>query len=158
RQATPSARRFPLSGSSRRRSTTPPTDCSIAAPNGCSNVIIPYENSLVAVTNRRVQISHEQKLYFVGNRDVSTLLKSSSRRTGFIAIEFCPHGAYPVFGLPMAETFNGLWEADDLFAKWGPGVREAINNLHRVDQKVTFIQDELVALLRKKDRRSGVVD
>jgi AraC-like DNA-binding protein len=133
-------------------------DNSIAAPNGCSKLIIPYENSLVAVTNGRFQISHAQKLYFVGNRDISTLLKSSSRRTGFIAIEFCPHGAYPIFGLPMAETFNGLWEADDLFAKWGRGVREAINNLETADQKVTFIQDELIALLRKKDRRSSVVD
>jgi AraC-like DNA-binding protein len=136
----------------------PATDSSIAAPNGCSKFIVPYENSLVAVADGRAQISHEQRLYFVGNQDRPTLIQSSSRSTGFIAIEFCPHGAFPIFGIPMVETFNGLWEADVLFAKWGRRVREVINNLPRVDQKVSFIQDELILLLRKNDRRNGVVE
>jgi AraC-like DNA-binding protein len=136
----------------------PVTDSSIAAPNGCSKLIIPYENSLVSVANGRVQVSHEQRLYFVGNRDSSTLLQSSSRNTGFIAIEFSPHGAFPIFGIPMAETFNGLWEADVVFAKWGRGVQEVLNNLQRVNQKVSFIQDQLTLLLRKKDHRNGLVE
>jgi AraC-like DNA-binding protein len=136
----------------------PATDSSIAAPNGCSKLIIPYENSLVAVADGAAKVSHEGRLYFVGNRDSSTLIQSSSRSTGFIAIEFCPHGAFPIFGIPMAETFNGLWEADVLFDKWGRGVREAINNLQGADQKIALIQDELIALLRKKDRRNGLVE
>ena len=41
----------------------PRNDSSIAAPNGCSKLIIPYENSLVSVADGRVQISHEQRLY-----------------------------------------------------------------------------------------------
>jgi AraC-like DNA-binding protein len=136
----------------------PATDSSIAAPNGCSKLIIPYENSLVSIADGRVQISHEHRLYFVGNRDSSTLIQSSSRQTGFIAIEFCPHGAFPIFGIPMAETSNGLWEADVLFASWSRGVQEVLNNLQRVDQKVAFIQDQLILLLRKNDRVNRLVD
>jgi AraC-like DNA-binding protein len=136
----------------------PATDSSIAAPNGCSKLIIPYENSLVSVANGKVQISHEQRLYFVGNRDSSTLIRSNSRKTGFIAIEFRPHGAFPIFGIPMAETFNGLWEADVLFATWSRGAQEVLNNLQRVDQKVAFIQDQLILLLRKSHRRNSLVE
>jgi AraC-like DNA-binding protein len=136
----------------------PATDSSIVTPNGCSKLIIPCENSLVSVGSGEVQISHEQRLYFVGNRDSSTLIQSSSRKTSFIAIEFCPHGAFPFFGIPMAETFNGLWDFDVLFARWSRGVREVLNNLQRVDQKVAFIQDQLILLLRKNDCRSSVVE
>ena len=136
----------------------PATDSSIVAPNGCSKLIIPCENSLVSVGSGEVQISQEQRLYFVGNRDSSTRIQSSSRKTSFIAIEFCPHGAFPIFGIPMAETFNGLWDFDVLFARWSQGVREVLNNLQRVDQKVAFIQDQLILLLRKNDRHSSLVE
>ena len=129
----------------------PATDSSVVAPNGCSKLIIPCENSIVSVANGRAAISREQRLYFVGNRDSSTLLQSSSRQTSFIAIEFCPHGAFPVFGIPMAETFNGLWAADALFDKWGREIQEVLSNLQRVDQKVAFIQNELIHLMRKND-------
>jgi AraC-like DNA-binding protein len=58
----------------------------------------------------------------------------------------------------MAETFNGLWDFDVLFARWSRGVREVLNNLQRVDQKVAFIQDQLIVLLRKNDCRSSLVE
>ena len=136
----------------------PDTNSNVVVPNGCSKLIIPYDNSIISSAFGNVQVSRERRLYFVGNRDSSTLLKSSSRRTGFITIEFCPHGAFPIFGIPMSKTFNGLWDGDDLFAKWGYDVREALSNLECVDQKVTFIQDELVALLRKNACRNQVVE
>jgi hypothetical protein len=74
----------------------PATDRSLAAPNGCPKLIVPYENSLESIANGRLQVSHEQGLYFVENRDSSTLIRSSLRKTGFIGIEFSPHGAFPV--------------------------------------------------------------
>ena len=61
-------------------------------------------------------------------------------------------------GFLMAETFNGLWDFDVLFARWSQGVREVLNNLQRVDQKVAFIQDQLILLLRKNDRHSSLVE
>jgi len=136
----------------------PDTDSNVVVPNGCSKLIIPYDNSIISSALGNVQVSRERRLYFVGNRDSSTLLKSSSRRTGFITIEFCPHGAFPIFGIPMSKTFNGLWDGDDLFANWGYDVREALSNLECVDQKVAFIQDELIALLRKNACRNPVVE
>ena len=52
----------------------------------------------------------------------------------------------------MAETFNGLWAADALFDKWDQGIfQEVLSNLQRVDQKVAFIQNELIHLMRKND-------
>ena len=136
----------------------PDTDSNVVVPNGCSKLIIPYDNSIISSALGNVQVSRERRLYFVGNRDSSTLLKSSSRRTGFITIEFCPNGAFPIFGIPMSKTFNGLWDGDDLFAKWGYDVREALSNLECVDQKLAFIQDELIALLRKNACRNPVVE
>lgn len=58
----------------------------------------------------------------------------------------------------MAETFNGLWEADVLFAKWSRDVREVLNNLQSVDQKVAAIQDQLILLLRKNHGHNGLVE
>jgi AraC-like DNA-binding protein len=136
----------------------PAGDQSVVAPNGCSKLIIPYENSIARVALGNVHVSHERRLYFVGNRDSSTLLQSASRKTGFIAIEFCPHGAFPIFGIPMSETFNGIWDGDELFVRWGREVREALNNLERVDQKVAFAQDQLIALLRQNERRNPIVE
>jgi AraC-like DNA-binding protein len=136
----------------------PAADSSIAAPNGCAKLIIPYENSLVSVAGGRSQVSREHGLYFVGNRDDPVLLASSSRKTGFVAIEFRPHGAFPIFGVSMAETFNGLWEADLLFARWGRSVRDALGNLEKMDRKVAVIQDQLIRLLRKNVRRNRVIE
>ena len=97
----------------------PAGDRSVVTPNGCSKLIIPYENSITRLALGNVHVSQVRRLYFVGNRDSATLLQSSSRKTGFIAIEFRPHGAFPIFGIPMSETFNGIWDCDELFATWG---------------------------------------
>jgi AraC-like DNA-binding protein len=137
----------------------PASERSIAAPNGCSKLIIPYQNSLVSiVSGRGAKVSHEHGLYFVGNRDSSVLLESSARKTGFVAIEFRPHGAFPLFGVSMAETFNGLWEADLVFNRWGRQVLEILCNLERADRKIDFIQDQLVRLLRNNAGRNWLVE
>src|SRR5262245_48686381 len=136
----------------------PRTEQSKAAQNGCAKLIIPYENSLIANADGRVHISHEQGLYFVCKRDTSTIIESSSARTGFIAIEFCPFGAYPIFRIPMNETVNRLLDAEDAFGRWGRNVREALSNLQKVEQKVDFIQDQLVSLLRRNQRHNTVIE
>jgi hypothetical protein len=41
-------------------------------------------------------------MYFVGNRNSGTPIWSSAQKTGFIAIGFRPHGAFPIFGVPMS--------------------------------------------------------
>lgn len=136
----------------------PPADTSLAAPNGCPKLIIPYENSLESIAGGRLQVSREEGLYFVGNQDRSTLIRSSARKTGFIAIEFSPHGAFPFFGIPMNETANGLFHSDAVFGRWGRDVRETLSNLAEVNQKADFIQDELVGLLRQKQRNNALID
>jgi AraC-like DNA-binding protein len=131
---------------------------SIAAPNGCSKLIIPYENSIVSVANGKTQMSYAQRMYFVGNRDSATLISSSTRKTGFIAIEFRPHGAFPIFGVPMSETSNQLWETDCVFGQWSQDVQVTLNDLERVNKKVAYIQDRLILLLRKNRCDAGLVD
>jgi Domain of unknown function (DUF6597) len=39
----------------------PATAKSIAAPNGCSKLIIPYDNSIVSVADGRVQMSYQPR-------------------------------------------------------------------------------------------------
>lgn len=95
----------------------PAAEKSMAVPSGCPKLIIPYENSLVSIVEGRLQVSREG-VYFVGNRDSSAWIRSSSRRTGVIGIEFCPHGA-PVFRIPMQETVNQLFESEALFGSMG---------------------------------------
>jgi AraC-like DNA-binding protein len=136
----------------------PATADSIAAPNGCSKLIIPYENAIVSVANGRMQISHPRQMYFVGNRDSATQIQSSAQKTSFIAIEFRPHGAFQVFGVPMSETSNQLWESDCVFGQWSREMQETLNNLGRADQKVAYIQDRLTRALRRNRRDASIVD
>lgn len=136
----------------------PQTDSSIAAPNGCSKLVIPYQNSLFSSADDRVQVSREQGLYFVGNRDSSTLIRSTPQTTGFIVIEFTPHGAYPIFGIPMQEMANGLFDAETVFGRWGRDTRESLRNLVTVGQKVDCVQNELLSLLQKNFDGKGIVD
>jgi AraC-like DNA-binding protein len=136
----------------------PPTDTSMAAPNGCPKLIIPYENSLVSIADGRTSISHEGGLYFVGNRDTQTHIHSTARETGFVVVEFSPCGAFPFFGIPMEETASGLFDSEVLFGKWGREVPEGLRNLEVVDQKVNFIQEQLVALLRRPPRHNALVE
>ena len=128
----------------------PLADTSMAAPNGCPKLVIPYENSLMSVADGRTSVSHEGGLYFVGNRDTQTLIHSGAQKTGFIVIEFSPYGAFPFFGIPMEETANGLFDSEGLFGRWGRDTREALRNLKEVNNKVNFIQDRLVNLLRPR--------
>lgn len=136
----------------------PPMDQSLAAPNGCPKLIIPYENSLESIADNRSQVSHEQRVYFVGNMDTSTLIRSSGKRTGFIGIEFSPCGAFPFFGIPMQETFNGLFDSETLFGKWGREVGDGLRDKFTVAHKVNFIQCELVRLLLGSSRSNDLVE
>jgi hypothetical protein len=108
---------------------------SIAAPNGCAKLIIPYDNSIVSEADGRVQLTRAHRMNFVGNRDSATLIRTSPHKTGFIAVEFRPHGAFSVFGVPMSETSNRLWETDDVFGPWSRELQETVNNVNRVDRR-----------------------
>jgi len=136
----------------------PAVDRNIVIPNGCAKLIIPHENSLVSESRGATQISRAQNLYLVGNQDASTLLRSSLQPTSFISIEFTPQGAYQIFGIPMAETANGVWETDVLLAKWSRPVRDALNARDKLQEKVAVIQEQLIHLLSQSDRRNGIVD
>lgn len=129
----------------------------MAAPNGCAKLIIPYENSITSVADGRVQLSRELGVYFVGNRDTSTVIETTPRKTGFIAIEFCPFGAYPFFGIPMDESANRLLSSDEIFGRWGRNIREILCNIEKVEQKVDFIQEQLLARLRQNQRPTTLI-
>lgn len=135
----------------------PASEQSMAAPNGCPKLIIPCENSLESVADGRFQVSREHGLYFVGNRDTSTFIRSSQRQTRFIVIEFHPHGAFPLFGVPMHETRNGLFDSEAVFGKWGRDVRETLGNIENVGHKLDFMQDELAKLLNTNQLDNGLV-
>ena len=135
------------------------TDRNLAVPNGCPKLIIPYENSLSGISEDRAGVSREHGLYFVGNRIKATLIHSSARKTGFIGIEFSPNGAFPLFGIPMQETVaDKIFDSEVLFGRWGRETRETLCNMEKLEQKVNFIQDELVKLSRRSQRSNGVIE
>jgi AraC-like DNA-binding protein len=136
----------------------PPSESNLAAPNGCPKLIVPYENSITSIADGRTQESDEQGVYFVGNRDSSTLLSTSARRTGFIGIEFHPHGAYPIFGVPMGETTNRLLTADVSFGKWGEKVSEILRNEPTVERKVDHLQRYLADSLRRRRLQNPLIN
>src|SRR6516165_9930434 len=137
----------------------PLTNRSLAVPNGCSKLIIPYENSLIGISGDQTGVSRVHGFYFVGNRIKSTLIHSTAQKTGFIGIEFAPQGAFPLFGIPMHETVDEkIFDSEVLFGRWGKQTREDLGNLDGVDRKVSFIQDELVRLSRGSQRGNSVID
>jgi len=59
----------------------------------------------------------------------------------------------------MQETAEEkIFDSEVLFGRWGRETTEALCNLERVEQKVNFIQDELVRLSRRNQPSNGVVD
>jgi AraC-like DNA-binding protein len=136
----------------------PARDGSLAAPNGSPKLIIPCENSLDSIAGGRVQVSRERGLYFVGNRDSSTLIHSSARRTTFIVIEFTPQGAYPFFGVPMSETLNQHLDAGTLLGPAGSRLTEQIHALPDTASMISFIEDELLRRLSQGHTDSRLID
>lgn len=137
----------------------PSADTSIAAPNGCAKLIIPYQNSLWSRhPGERPKETKEHGLYFVGVQEAPTFLTSSPRPTGFIAIEFSPGGAHRFLSLSMAGTTNGLFAFDELQSRIGREMQETLCNLSGVDRKIQFVQTRLTGLLQNDLPSSGVVD
>jgi len=59
----------------------------------------------------------------------------------------------------MHETVDEkIFDSEVLFGRWGRETREALCNVEGVDQKMSFIQDELVKLARKGQRSNGVIE
>ena len=103
----------------------PASDSNVAAPKGCPKLIVTLDNTIRSTAHGAALVSQEGALYFVGNRDSPTFLQARAGGTRFVGIEFCPQGAYPVFGVPMIETTNRRFPTDEVFAKWGRDVLEA---------------------------------
>ena len=136
----------------------PAADINMAAPNGCSKLIFSYENPIISTVEGRAVKSKEHNLYFVGNRDISVQVCTAEGKTGFIGIEFYPHGAYQLFGIPMYETANRLLSADELIPHWGNDTNEQLNNIIDSIEKVNFIQKKLETLLRKNQLQNPYIE
>ena len=136
----------------------PPEDTTVSAPNGCSRLIIPFENSMISMANGRVEVGREKGVYFVGLRDGPAFLRTQAGRTGLVGIDFHPCGAFPIFGVPMAETTNHHLAVDALFGKWGVEVIDRVHNLKRADERIAFIQLELLRRLRANKKQNPVVE
>jgi len=136
----------------------PASDSNFAAPNGCPKLIVTLDNTIRSTAHGAALVGREAGLFFVGNQDSPTLLESGARRTRFVGIEFRPQGAYPVFGMPMIETTNRRFSADEGFAKWGRDVLEAVGNEAEISEKIDCLQGHLASSLRQGHRRSAAVD
>jgi AraC-like DNA-binding protein len=119
----------------------------VVAPNGCTKLVIPVSNCIDSASSKGEGRSRPGELYFVGNQDSPTTLNTAPGRTQFITIEFKPHGAFPLFGIPMHELANILCPADAAFAGWGARARSILREAVEVDSKVVAIQQQLAMAL-----------
>ncbi len=122
---------------------------SIAAPNGCPKIIINIENSVISSVDGKLQKSKEHEFYFAGNRDVPVQLSTSGIKTCFIGIEFYPHGAYPIFGIPMYETANSLLPFNALLKREERDLTKRLLNRESLKDKIDLIQERFLFSLRK---------
>ncbi|WP_354142495.1 AraC family transcriptional regulator [Bradyrhizobium sp. NP1] len=136
----------------------PPEDRTVSAPNGCARLIIPYENSMISTANGQVEEGREKGVYFVGVRDGPAFLRTQPKKTGIVGIDFHPCGAFPIFGVPMAETTNRHLAVDALLGKWGRQVMDKVHDLKGADEKVDFIQTQLLRLLQRNKEQNPVVE
>lgn len=135
-----------------------PTARSLAVPNGCPKLIVPFLNSLVSETAERGRIiSDEGGVYLVGNRTSATRVFSSLRPTGFVGVEFRPYGAFALLGVPMHETTDRLADSRDVADRIGKRMREAVESRTTVAGMVEELQRILAAGLRPADVASSVV-
>jgi AraC-like DNA-binding protein len=104
------------------------------------------------------QETKEHGLYFAGVQEAPTLLASCPRDTGFVVVEFRPHGAYPFLNLAMGEIANGLFSFDELRTRLGREMRETVCNLYGADRKIEFVQARLARLLADNGPQPSVVD
>ncbi len=136
----------------------PASDVSLAAPNGCPKLILNLRNSLISTALGRDQETREQSVSFVGIRDVPVSLRTTPRDTCFVGIEFTPHGAFPILGIPMAELANRLVPADALSTLWSRARVDVIWNLDSIAAKVDHIQEYLRQGLLSGGSTSRVVE
>jgi AraC-like DNA-binding protein len=80
------------------------------------------------------------------------------KKTVFIGIEFYPFGAYPVLGIPMAETANQSFPFEIILEKWGRNVNETLCNIVKIEDKVDFIQNKLVEIKIKRQLQNPLVE
>ncbi len=132
----------------------PASEVSLAAPNGCPKLIINCENSLISTAQGRTHESPEQSLSFVGIRDVPVVLSTAARKTCFVGIEFSPHGAFPIFRVPMGELTNRLVPVDTLSSTWNLSCSERVRNLEGIREKVDFIQEWFFEGLKREASRN----
>lgn len=135
----------------------PPVETNMAAPNGRPKLIISCKNAITSIAEGRVQSNREHGVYFVGTRDLPVVLRTKPEETGFIGVEFFPHGAYPILGIPMHETANRLLSIVELCSVRGEHFAERVANLGSLEQKLECVQTELYALLRRKQLHNPLV-
>jgi AraC-like DNA-binding protein len=136
----------------------PSTENNLAAPNGCPKLVLPCRNSITSIADGSAQESREHGVYLVGNQDRVTRLETTRSMTTFVVLEFRPHGAYPIFGIPMIEIKNRLSTGDELSISWGRRFTELLNESDSVQGKIDFIQAELVSMVQKKTLQNPIVE
>ncbi|MDE3057275.1 MAG: helix-turn-helix transcriptional regulator [Bacteroidota bacterium] len=135
-----------------------PSENNLAAPNGSPKLIFNFENSIVSVVDGKLQQSKEHCLYFVGTRDSAALLRTASGKTYCIGIEFYPHGAYPIFGIPMVEMTNCLFPADTIFSGYTRELCDVLPDLRSAKRAINLIQNQLAAMLKKRRLQNPIVE
>lgn len=136
-----------------------PSGCckTVAAPNGCPKLVIPVKNTLTSLRRNIVGQTRRDQLYFDGLQQFPIEIRTTPQETQFICVEFYPHAAHDLFGVPMSELVNRCVTIDDVIPKWGMATKGLVCDESTASGKLHRAQEQLIALLRRSERRNSVV-
>ncbi|CAG5006232.1 hypothetical protein DYBT9275_03765 [Dyadobacter sp. CECT 9275] len=136
----------------------PTDDSRVIAPNGKAKFIYSYRNGLSTVENGIQTDYKEQDIFFIGIWDRPVTLVSKSRATGTIGIELTPNGLHRFTRLSASEVSNRIHSFSDIYGAAGQNLLERLSNTQNLEEKITELQNFLVAIIQSTNRNNALID
>ncbi len=136
----------------------PTEDTRVIAPNGKAKFIYSYLNGLSTIEDYIQTDYKEHDIFFIGIWDKPVTLTSKATATGTIGIELTPNGLHRFTRLPAFEIVNKIYSFTDIYGVAGRNLIEKLANTPAVDNKVAYIQEFLIDIIRLTNRSNPLID
>jgi AraC-like DNA-binding protein len=136
----------------------PVSSSRVIVPNGCVKIILPFENSIVAVSQHLHQQHSEGRIQFIGMADEPFVVSTNARRSGTLILQLTPQGACRFAPFPLHETNNNIFSFTDVYSIAGLRLEEQIVNSPKPMQKALLLQEFLVKRLTATGPKQQLID
>lgn len=132
-------------------------DSEVIVPNGQVKIVIPYRNNMKSTLNKQTRVHKESSWIFIGP-SINRADIECDDNYGNICIEFKPMGAYRFFKMPMHSLSQNMFEATELFDRFGNNLQDALQEIELVDDKISFVQSFLCRQLLSLNKSDSVTE